>query len=200
MNSQARLRDVVLIGVDGGATEIRAHAGACDDLAQPSSFELGPVAASREYRRVPGFEPLPLAEQLAQRDGNAISLAAAEKAQGALWLEAACETIAQVAKRCAARRVLIGVGMPGLKTSAGRGICVINNGPRVPDYLDRLEQALAAGGVDLLSPVAALGSDADYCGLGEQHAAGGLFGDVENAYYLGGGTGLAEALKLGPLG
>ena len=32
--------DVLLIGVDGGATEVKAHAVACDDLGQPTSFAL----------------------------------------------------------------------------------------------------------------------------------------------------------------
>jgi len=196
MNQRAALTDVVLIGVDGGATEVKAHAVACDDPANPSSFELRPASASRRYERVPGFEPLPAAEQLAQRGGDDVRLSAAEEEQGAVWVEAACQAIAEVARRCDAQRMLVGMGMPGLKTPDGRGICVINNGPRIPDYLDRLERGLRAAGVGLLSPVAALGSDADYCGLGEQYAAEGLFRDVESAYYVGGGTGLADAMKL----
>ena len=32
--------EVLLIGVDGGATEAKAHAAACDDLRSPTSFEL----------------------------------------------------------------------------------------------------------------------------------------------------------------
>ena len=103
----------------------------------------------------------------------------AEDEQGAEWVHAACQAIVEVANTGPAGQVLIGMGMPGLKTPDGRGIEVINNGPRLPDYLDRLEQGLAAAGVQLLRPVAVLGSDADYCGLGEQHAAEGLFRDVE---------------------
>jgi predicted NBD/HSP70 family sugar kinase len=86
--------------------------------------------------------------------------------------------------------------MPGLKTADGRGIAVMSNGPRIPDLADRIEAGLRAAGIRLTKPLRRIGSDADYCGLGEQHACNGLFRDVDHAYYLGGGTGLAEALKL----
>lgn len=188
--------DVLLIGTDGGATEAKAHAVACDSLEQPSSYALRPEAGSRKYAALDGFAPLPVAEQIAQRDNNAVRLSEQEKQQGALWVAAAGEAILEVAQSCGARRLLVGVGMPGLKTPDGRGICALNNGPRIPDYLNQLERQLAQAGCELISPIAALGSDADYCGLGEQYAAEGLFGDVDNAYYVGGGTGLADAMKL----
>ena len=188
--------DVLLIGVDGGATEAKAHAVSCDDLHQPSSFELRPESAPRVYARVADFVPLPVAEQLAQRDAGAIKRTDKEVEQGRLYVRAAAETVVDVAKQCASKRVLVGIGMPGLKTPDGRGINAINNGPRIPDYLDVLEKDIAAAGIELVSPIAALGSDADYCGLGEEYAADGLFRDVENAYYVGCGTGIADALKL----
>ncbi|MHC4064600.1 MAG: hypothetical protein ACYSUI_08885 [Planctomycetota bacterium] len=196
MTPKASLREIILIGVDGGATEVKAHAVVCDESTSPPAFSLLPASASRTYQRLPDFRPLPIAEQLTQRNGREIRLCEKEEQQGNLWVEAARDAIVEVAETCQAQQVLIGMGVPGLKTPDGRGICVINNGPRIPDYLDRLERALATAGVTLASPVATLGSDADYCGLGEQHAAEGLFKDVENAYYVGGGTGLADAVKL----
>ena len=196
MTETARQVDYVLIGVDGGATEVKAHAVACDDPDDARSFELRAEAASRKYERFPGFQPVPLTKQLAQRDGGCTGLSAQEDEQGALWIDAAGEAVAEVVERCGVRRALVGMGMPGLKTPDGRGICAINNGPRIPDYLDDLEKDIVAAGVELASPVAALGSDADYCGLGEQYAADGLFRDVVNAYYVGCGTGIADAMKL----
>jgi predicted NBD/HSP70 family sugar kinase len=50
--------------------------------------------------------------------------------------------------------------------------------------------------VSLASSIHHLGSDADYCGLGEEYSSQGQFRGVENSYYLGGGTGVADALKL----
>ncbi|MFH0980461.1 MAG: hypothetical protein V2A79_02850 [Planctomycetota bacterium] len=188
--------DFILIGVDGGATETKANAVACDDFDHPTSFVLRAEAAARAYDRLPDFVPLPLTDQLAQRDAGPLKLTAPEHAQGTLWVASTAEAVADVAGQCGARRVLVGIGMPGLKTADGRGNCVVNNGPRIPDYLNQFEQRLSELKVELVVPVAALGSDADYCGVGELYAADGLFRDVPNAYYLGGGTGLAEALKL----
>jgi len=189
--------DCVIIGVDGGATEVKAHAVACASLERPTSFELREETASRRYQRLPDFEPIPVAVQLAQRDAGNLELSAGEEAQGAEWITAAAEAVADVATACGGGHALVGMGMPGLKTAGGRGICVINNGPRLPHYLDQLERSLADRGVVLIAPVARLGSDADYCGLGELHAAEGLFRDIDNAYYVGCGTGIADAMKLG---
>lgn len=93
-------------------------------------------------------------------------------------------------------KLLVGMGMPGLKTPDGRGINVINNGPRMPEFLAQLEAQLKQRGLELAAPIARLGSDADYCGLGEEHAGDGLFRDVQHAYYVGCGTGIADAMKL----
>lgn len=188
--------DTLLIGADGGATEVKAHAVRCDDLARPTTFELRVESAARVYPPAEGFTPTPVTEQLAQRDGGRIELSTAESERGRLLVGAAVEAIVDLAQQCAARRVLVGIGMPGLKTPDGRGINVINNGPRIPQYLETLERSLAGVGLELASPVAALGSDADYCGLGEEYAAEGLFRDVESSYYVGCGTGIADAMKL----
>jgi len=188
--------DVLLIGIDGGATEAKAHAAACDDLDNATAFELRSEAASRIYPPAAGFVPVPVMEQFTQRDAGKIELTAGEVAQGKLWVAAAAEAAVEVARTCGARCVLVGMGMPGLKTPDGRGINVINNGPRIPDYLQQLEQHITAAELELAAPVAALGSDADYCGLGEEYAAEGLFRDVGNAYYVGCGTGVADAMKL----
>lgn len=191
-----RRQDVVLIGVDGGATEVKAHAVACDDLARPTSFMLRPESAARLYQTVTGFAPLPVAEQLRQREAGRVEPSDAEVEQGKRWVAAAVEAVADVARQCGARRILVGIGMPGLKTPDARGICVVNNGPRIPDYLDAFTAGLSEVGLELAAPIAALGSDADYCGLGEEYAAEGRFRNVANAYYVGCGTGIADALKL----
>jgi len=190
------MEDVLLIGVDGGATEVKAHAAACDNLQRPTAFTLHREAAARVYPRLPEFTPLPVAEQIQQRESGRLQLTPQEMAQGGLWIAAAAEAVIEVARACSARRILVGMGMPGLKTPDARGISAINNGPRMPQFLDELERNVAAAGIELAAPVAALGSDADYCGLGEEYAADGLFRGVQHAYYCGGGTGIADAMKL----
>ncbi len=189
-------RNFALIGVDGGATEVKAHAVACDDSVNPARYTLLPQCASRIYERLPGFDPLPASEQIDHLRRADIPPSPLEHEQALIWVQAAAECIVEVARACGYRTVVVGIGMPGLKTGDGRGIAVINNGPRNFDYLEILSHEVEAAGIEWASPVVRLGSDADYCGLGEQHAADGLFNDVQSAYYLGCGTGIADALKL----
>jgi hypothetical protein len=66
----------------------------------------------------------------------------------------------------------------------------------MPDYCSILENKLTSHNIQLVAPISRLGSDADYCGLGEFYTANGSFRGVKNAYYLGGGTGAADALLL----
>jgi len=210
------LDDILLIGIDGGATEVKAHQV---DWSGPTSSERARTTDGPKQdllwlkvRADVGAEVVPkvcvihyqtaegdrgrVTSQFAQRDAGRIDLTDGEREEGGRWVEAAVETVVEVCAQAGRRRALIGMGMPGLKTADGRGIEVINNGPRIPDFLSQFEMRLAAREIDLAGPVAVLGSDADYCGLGEMHAESGLLRDVENAYYAGAGTGVADAMKL----
>jgi len=64
------------------------------------------------------------------------------------------------------------------------------------DYSNKLEKKLEALNIKLKSPISHLGSDADYCGIGENYSEDGAFRNYQNAYFLGGGTGVADAMKL----
>jgi predicted NBD/HSP70 family sugar kinase len=86
--------------------------------------------------------------------------------------------------------------MPGLKTLDGRGIAILRHGPRMPLFLDDLSDELAALGVRLERPLPPLSSDGVCGALGELLGARGSLSGVQNALYLAGGTGLAEALLL----
>ncbi|GJM26871.1 MAG: hypothetical protein DHS20C16_32860 [Phycisphaerae bacterium] len=189
--------NILLIGVDGGATEVKAHEVLMRASGDERQFELGNASASRVYESVPGFVPVPVTQQFSERDHNAIEIKPAEQQQADKWIDATFEAVAEVASKASSTGpVQIGIGMPGLKSPDKRGIVVINNGPRLPKYLEQLEGKLEAAGIKLATPIAALGSDADYCGIGEEYASNGLFRDVENAYYMGAGTGVADAMKL----
>lgn len=200
------LADCLLIGVDGGASKVRA----CSVRRRrndSSRFCLGDEQTVRTYPSVPGFCPVSGVVQATQRQAGTIHLTESELAQGAAYAQAAADAIAEVAAhvgipgdaRISSRTqqpVLVGVCMPGLKSGDGRGIEQMNNGPRIPDYLDQLEAGLGERGIVLVASIARLSSDADCCGLGEQFGEDGLFAGVDNAYYVGGGSGLADALKL----
>ena len=192
--------ETILVGVDGGATKVSAWRVRAETPEHPV-FRLGEEHSEYAYARMDGFSPdfapVDMQRQFADRDAGSIRPGRDEAAQGSTWVAAAARAIADVARAAGDGPVLVGIGLPGLKTADRRGLAVVANGPRIPDYCVHLESALKAAGTALISPVGELGSDADYCGIGEQYAADGAFRPVDNAYYLGGGTGVADAMKLG---
>jgi predicted NBD/HSP70 family sugar kinase len=119
-----------------------------------------------------------------------------EQQQASVLVEACAQVIEEIVEKTQTKKILIGLGMPGLKTENRRGIAVVANGPRMIRYSDQLEDRLSMGDIEFISPIDHIGSDADYCGIGENYSSEGLFRTVENAYYLGGGTGVADAMKL----
>ncbi len=186
----------LVIGVDGGATEVKSHEVLVSGTGKRVKFTLGETTASRRYERLDGFESVPVGDQVAQRTAGEVTLSDGERAQGAKYTDAAAETVIEIARQADAREVLIGMGMPGLKTADGRGINAMAHGARTPTFLDEMESKIRDAGIELVAPVARLGSDADYCGLGEERAADGAFRRVASAYYAGCGTGIADALKI----
>ncbi len=149
---------------------------------------------------VPGFisdfKPFPVMVQLQQAEQNTIVLSEQETQQGSVFIEACARVVIDLAQKGEGTSVLVGIGMPGLKTADRRGINVMANGPRIPDYAAQVEAKVKQAGIQFLAPVSHLGSDADYCGIGELYARDGLFQKTDNAYYLGGGTGAADALLM----
>jgi predicted NBD/HSP70 family sugar kinase len=211
----------LLIGVDGGASEVKAHEVLVlsESPASPGSIEsggrggevrfvptlaLGAASASCCYDHAPGFEPTALVEQLRAFAERRIAPTNLEIAQGDLWIDAFANTIGAIASESAGESsrgsnrtlVRLGICLPGLKTSDGRGLAVVRNGPRIPDFLDRLEKRLRQDGLVVAHPIARLLSDGDACGIGERAHAQGMLRGATNAYYIGGGTGLAETMLL----
>ncbi len=191
-------KPTLLIGIDGGATKVSAWEIIHDT--EKSTFSLGNASVTKSYREIdrfiPNFKPLDLPTQLHERDVAAINPTSEEKQQAAVYVEACAQAIACLTEKISCANVLIGIGMPGLKTVDKRGIAVVANGPRMLDYAQNLEKRLKELNIKLLAPISHLGSDADYCGIGENYSDEGLFRTAKNAYYLGGGTGVADAMKL----
>lgn len=192
------MQDILLIGIDGGATKVSAWQVIVNE--NDGTFKLADLGSSKSYKEIPGFLanfiPAAVPEQISQRDAGNIRPTYAENLQEAVYVEASAQVIEDLHKRNGGKKILVGIGMPGLKTEDRRGICVVANGPRMLHYADKLEERLAQNNIELITPIHHIGSDADYCGIGENYAAEGLFRDVKNAYYLGGGTGVADAIKL----
>lgn len=185
----------VLIGIDGGASGVRAIAVRPSVDEGRTRFTALAPAAERSFD-TRAFEPVALDEQLRQRDGGRTSIGAEEAHAARERVNAIASVVIDVARSIPARRVLVGACMAGLKSADGRGIVVLRNGPRIPALARRLEDALQRAAIDLVRPIGPLLSDGEACALGEELALEGKLHDVENAYYLGGGTGLAEAFKL----
>ena len=182
----------ILIGLDGGATKVSAW-----QIEQTlKGFVLGSIHSEKTYSSFPPFNPeftpVDIQTQL-EEINSSIALTDSEQKQGQAFIHAFTDTISELSSD---EEIIIGIGMPGIKTTDGRGIAAMANGPRIPKFCDELEKALSEKSIKLAKPIYHLGSDADYCGLGEEYADTGLFKSVENAYYLGGGTGAADALKL----
>ena len=188
----------LLIGIDGGATKVSGCQVIVNE--KDNSFLLGQEHAKRSYSEIPGyvqnFKPIELAIQLAEKEAAEINPTDDEQQQAAVYIEACARVVEELVEKSNQRKLLIGLGMPGLKTNDKRGIAMIANGPRMINFTDQLEKRLAIRDIKFIQPIQKLGSDADYCGIGENYSKDGLFHDVENAYYLGGGTGAADAMKL----
>ncbi len=191
-------KDYTLIGIDGGATKVNGWILNFTD--NPQSFSLSDFNTEKKYSElndfISDFTPVALPTQLQEMEFQKFNLTSDEIQQGGTYIQSCADVIEILANQDNDNPVVVGIGMPGLKTEDKRGLSALANGPRIPHYSEKIEKILQDKGINFLTPIAHLGSDADYCGIGENYAEGGGFNDVYNAYYLGGGTGAADALKL----
>ena len=166
-------RGMVLIGVDGGASGFRAHEIVVRDTPTGPRFALGAHSAAEEIEPVVGFSPQSLEVQQAQARESRFEISPEEEVLQGRWVHAASRAIWRVAAAAGPAEVCVGVCAPGLKTRDGRGIKLSLNGPRIPDFVDALEQSLMLDGLNLVRPIAQLISDGLACGFGESMAEGG---------------------------
>jgi predicted NBD/HSP70 family sugar kinase len=190
--------EYTLIGIDGGATKVSGWI--VKQLANKNLYDLSPHHSEIPYIAIEGFissfKPVDINTQLSEREKEEIHLTEEESIQGKTYIHSAANVINDLYDLGGKKPVLIGIGMPGLKTADQRGINAIANGPRMPAYCSQLEILLKERNIQVVAPIHKLGSDADYCGLGELYASEGSFRGIQNAYYLGGGTGAADAVLL----
>ena len=172
-----------VIGIDGGATKV---SGGVVEKINANSFKLISSAVDIKYAEYPNFNadfsPLSLDSQF-EKETSSI-----EKQQGSVYIECVLDIIRSLTESESFR---VAIAMPGIKTNDGRGIAAMANGPRIPNFCDQIEKAL-----NLEHSIQRLESDADMCSWGEEYAENGALRNVDNAYYLGGGTGTADGLKL----
>lgn len=183
-----------LIGVDGGASGVRA----CEiELVETDGERTLRRGRARSEASWPATDGYATPAERGIENATALGpLDAREQDQAWRRIETTARCILAVARARSAARVLIGIAMPGLKTADERGIAFARHGPRSPDFLDKLQALLGSEGLELEAPLQRLESDGACAGLGEDYAQGGLLRGVDCAYYLGGGSGVAEALKV----
>ena len=173
-----------IIGIDGGATKV---SGAIVERIDDQTFDLlkpiKEIQYSEEQSYNSDYKPLTLQEQLRGK-----KLSNKEYKQSQVYIDC----IIKIIKQLIGKDLLpIAIAMPGIKTEDKRGVKAMVNWPRIPNLCEVLEKRLS-----LNKGILSIESDADMCVWGEQFEKTGAFRNVQNAYYIGGGTGTADGLKL----
>jgi len=173
-----------ILGIDGGASKV---SGAIIERINEDTFEISGKIIELHYKDHPSFDhsfqPVDLIEQL-----NDALILQKEKEQGGVYIETLLNVIKQLGGNTDS---FISIAMPGIKSNDKKGIQVMSNGPRLPDLCKKIQNAIEPS-----SNISNIESDSDMCAWGEEFAINGFFRDINNAYYMGGGTGIADGMKL----
>ena len=173
-----------IIGIDGGATKVSG--GVVEKLNDHTFQLLEPVIEikySDQEKFDSNFSPISLSDQL-----NGVKISEQEFNQGLVYVDCIKKVIKSLADDNLFR---VSIAMPGVKMDNGRGIKAMVNGPRIPDFCVQIESKLK-----LHYPIQKLENDSDMCAWGEEFCEEGAFRNIDNVYYIGGGTGTADGLKL----
>ena len=186
-------KEYIIIGIDGGGSKVSAGIIESSDLSTFTFKSLSQQFYNERSEFNSDFSPVAMDIQLNEYNKEEYNITKDEVLQGNAIIESFHNSIINLNIK---KPILMGIGMVGLKTKDLRGIGAIANGPRMPKFCIQLENALNKSNIHLHKPIQYIGSDADNCGIGEEYGKDGLFKDIQNAYYIGGGTGTADALKL----
>ena len=191
MNSKEK--EYIIIGIDGGGSKVSAGIIESKDISTFTIKSLSQQYYNERSEFNSDFSPVAMDIQLNEYNTEEYNVTNDEVLQGKAIIESFYNSIISLNID---KPILMGIGMVGLKTKDLRGIGAIANGPRIPNFCIQLEDALHKSNIHLHKPIQYIGSDADNCGIGEEYGKDGLFKDIQNGYYIGGGTGTADALKL----
>ena len=140
------MNNFTLLGIDGGATKVSVWETKYNP--QNGSFEIGNLNSEKKYdavpRFLPSFKPVDINEQLKARGEAFSSTTEDEQQMETVYVEASAQAIKDVFNQTDKKPLLLGIGMPGLKTADMRGIEVVANGPRMMHYCQLLENRLKA--------------------------------------------------------
>ena len=173
--------DPLWIGLDVGGSGGRALSAA--RLGGRWSVSSAPL----EFLWDDDFRPVPLREQLAYPG----ELTAQEEVCGSRRVRLLADCVLELA---AERAFKLGVCVPGLQTSDGRGVEAWRNGPRRLTFLRDLERSISASGGEIIDVPSSLCPDSIACALGELRSEQGVLYESANALCISGGSGVGEAV------
>ena len=172
------MADSYILGIDCGGTKVMAQSVTYNSrtgLVSPGEFQLE-VNYSDSPKWNSKFIPVHLDLQRQEFSEGNIYLTQPEIDQGNVIVE----TIQNIISKSESDS--IGLCFPGIKNE--RGVVIMANGPRIPDFLERIQ------GIDSIP------HDSDCCVLGEWKSTIGKLQNCDNAVYIGGGTGIADGIIL----
>ena len=172
------MADSYTLGIDCGGTKIMAQSVTYNSrtgLVSPSEFQLE-VNYSDSPKWNSKFIPVHLDLQRQEFFEGNIYLTQSEMDQGNVIVETIQDIISKTESDS------IGLCFPGIKND--RGVVIMANGPRIPDFLERIEG------------IGSIPHDSDCCVLGEWKSTIGKLQNCNNAVYIGGGTGIADGIIL----
>ncbi len=172
------MADSYILGIDCGGTKVMAQSVTYNSrtgLVSPGEFQLE-VNYSDSPKWNSKFIPVHLDLQRQEFSEGNIYLTQPEMDQGNVIVE----TIQNIISKSESDS--IGLCFPGIKNE--RGVVIMANGPRIPDFLERIQ------GIDSIP------HDSDCCVLGEWKSTIGKLQNCDNAVYIGGGTGIADGIIL----
>src|SRR6056297_1187057 len=143
-------KEFLLVGLDGGATKVN---GWTIDVVD-GEFEMGDHNYAVSYHEFTGysdkFQATDIQRQLKEFQSGRIKPGKKEIRQGEAYVEAAAEVVIKLVQKSGLKKVLVGEGMPGLKTADKRGIAVMANGTRITNYSDKMEKILGDYNIDFV--------------------------------------------------
>ena len=190
------MSDLVLLGLDGGATKVLAQACTIDH----KSSLITPTGDFAEsiYRDAttfsPDFSPLDLEQQQKEASSNTYHISEQEAKQSESITETIARTIGEF--EGVIKVSLMGLCFPGIKTPKLDGVSIMANGPRNIKMLSMINNKIKTNNHTKLM-MREIYDDSECCLIGEWKSSIGKLQNSENAIYIGGGTGIADGIILG---
>ena len=177
----------IYLGMDGGASKILVQSIKIEGNSNCAS--MGDYCKEISYNNFDGwdenFKPIDIKNQKIIAKKNKIIISKKEKNQGNIIIDIVAKCYHNAIKNIGP---VIGVGLcfPGIKTPDMTGTIIMANGPRIPNFCQRLLEENV--------PINILYNDSDCCVIGELQWQNGSLKNIDYAIYIGGGTGIADGL------